>query len=171
MRINRYGTTFLEEKEIFDNLYFGNLKKLSDVYTDKKTTEKFNNSKNLNKDSFDNLNLFLEITEDIKDFDKLNQSNWFMPNNYCADLIDQLYTKCKNQTEIERVNQELELFQKHNMIDLLFYLKYLVDTMRQNNIVWGVGRGSSVASYTLYLIGVHKINSLKYNLDIKEFLK
>lgn len=171
MRINRYGTTFLEEKEIFDNLYFGNLKKLSDVYTDKKTTEKFNNSKNLNKDSFDNLNLFLEITEDIKDFDKLNQSNWFMPNDYCVDLIDQIYAKCKNQTEIERVNQELELFQKHNMIDLLFYLKYLVDTMRQNNIVWGVGRGSSVASYTLYLIGVHKINSLKYNLDIKEFLK
>jgi DNA polymerase III alpha subunit len=43
--------------------------------------------------------------------------------------------------------------------------------MRKNKIVWGVGRGSSVASYVLFLIGIHKVNSLKYNLDIKEFLK
>jgi DNA polymerase III alpha subunit len=57
------------------------------------------------------------------------------------------------------------------MFDLLFYLKYLVDTMRENKIVWGVGRGSSVASYVLYLIGVHKIDSIKYELDINEFLK
>ena len=54
---------------------------------------------------------------------------------------------------------------------LLCYLKYLVDTMREHNIVWGVGRGSSVASYCLYLLGVHKINSIKFELDIKEFLK
>ena len=57
------------------------------------------------------------------------------------------------------------------MIDLLCYLKYLVDTMREHNIVWGVGRGSSVASYCLYLLGVHKIDSIKYELDIREFLK
>jgi DNA polymerase III alpha subunit len=57
------------------------------------------------------------------------------------------------------------------MFDLLFYLKYLVDTLRENKVLWGVGRGSSVASYVLYLIGVHKIDSLKYNLDIAEFLK
>jgi DNA polymerase III alpha subunit len=70
-----------------------------------------------------------------------------------------------------RVTEELTLFAQHNMIPLLKYLKYLVDTMRKNNIVWGVGRGSSVASYCLYLIGVHKIDSIKYSLDIKEFLK
>ena len=71
----------------------------------------------------------------------------------------------------ERLIEEIELFRQHNMTDLLRYLKYLVDTMREHNIVWGVGRGSSVASYCLYLIGVHKIDSIKYNLDIKEFLK
>jgi hypothetical protein len=48
---------------------------------------------------------------------------------------------------------------------------YALFTMRENKIVWGVGRGSSVASYVLFLIGVHKINSIKYNLDINEFLK
>ena len=43
--------------------------------------------------------------------------------------------------------------------------------MRKNNIVWGVGRGSSVASFVLFLIGVHKINSLYYDISIDEFLR
>ena len=71
----------------------------------------------------------------------------------------------------ERVIAELQLFRQHNMIDLLRYLKYLVDTMRENNIVWGVGRGSSVASYVLYLLGVHRIDSMYYELDPAEFLR
>jgi DNA polymerase III alpha subunit len=57
------------------------------------------------------------------------------------------------------------------MFTLLKYLKYLVDTMRTHNIVWGVGRGSSVASFILFLIGIHRINSLHYDLSIDEFLK
>jgi len=48
---------------------------------------------------------------------------------------------------------------------------YLVDFMRENEIVWGVGRGSSVASYVLYLIGVHRIDSIKFGLDWREFLR
>ena len=50
-------------------------------------------------------------------------------------------------------------------------VKILVDVSKENNIVLGVGRGSSVASYILYLLGIHKVDSLAYNLDIKEFLK
>jgi DNA polymerase III alpha subunit len=57
------------------------------------------------------------------------------------------------------------------MMDMLFFIKYLVDTLRKNKIIWGVGRGSSVASYVLYLIGVHKVDSIKYNLPIEEFFK
>ena len=50
-------------------------------------------------------------------------------------------------------------------------MKYIIDTLRENNIVWGVGRGSSVSSYMLYLIGVHKVDSIKYNLNINEFIR
>ena len=57
-----------------------------------------------------------------------------------------------------------------NLFPVLKVLIYIIDTMRKNNLVWGIGRGSSVASYVLYLIGVHKVDS-KYNLDIKEFPK
>ncbi len=70
-----------------------------------------------------------------------------------------------------RVAEELELFRARNLFPVLQTLIYIVDTMRKHNIVWGIGRGSSVASYCLYLIGVHRIDSYKYNLDIHEFLK
>ena len=70
-----------------------------------------------------------------------------------------------------RVESELEEFSKRNLTDLLKFLIYLVDTARKNNIIYGVGRGSSIASYVLFLLGVHRIDSYKYNLDIKEFLK
>lgn len=171
MQIDKFGNTVLTDTEIFDSLYKGKLFQLSNVYTDNQTADKFNQSKNKNKDYFEELkeHKFLEI--DVTEFDKLNQTNWFMPKDYCSNLVELLYSKCKTEEEIDRVSQELELFVKHNMIDLLHYLKYLVDTMKENNILWGVGRGSSVASYILFLIGVHKINSLKYNLDIHEFLK
>ena len=63
------------------------------------------------------------------------------------------------------------MYQKRDLFMLLQYMKYLVDLMRENNIVWGVGRGSSVSSFVLFLIGIHRINSLYYDLDIEEFLK
>lgn len=72
---------------------------------------------------------------------------------------------------VARVEEELLEYKARNMYPVLQLMIYIVDTMRKNDIVWGVGRGSSVASYLLYLIGVHKVDSIKYNLDIKEFLK
>lgn len=70
-----------------------------------------------------------------------------------------------------RVEEELALYKARNMYSVLQLMIYIVDTMRKSNIVWGVGRGSAVSSYVLYLIGIHKVDSIKYNLDIKEFLK
>lgn len=108
----------------------------------------------------------------IKDFDKQAQNNWFMPESYkTLDIAEYVLTLCKTDAELQRTGEELLLFQKYDMFDLLRYLKYLVDTMRNNNIVWGVGRGSSVSSFVLFLIGVHKINSLYFGLSIDEFIK
>lgn len=108
----------------------------------------------------------------IEDFDITNQKNWHMPDEYKnMDIAQWILDQCKNDEERQRVGKELLMFLDRNLFPLLQYLKYLVDIMRKYNIVWGVGRGSSVSSYVLYLIGVHKINSLYYDLDINEFLK
>ena len=76
-----------------------------------------------------------------------------------------------NAEASQRVEMELALYKERNLFPIIQVLLYVVDVLRTNELVWGVGRGSSVASYVLYLIGIHKVDSLKYNLDIKEFLK
>lgn len=101
-----------------------------------------------------------------------NQKIWFMPEEYVQlDIAKWVLDQCKNEVELQRAGQELLLYSDRDMFDLLKYLKYFVDTLRKNNVVWGVGRGSSVASFVLYLIGVHKINSITYNLDVEEFIR
>ena len=102
---------------------------------------------------------------------ELDSNNWFIPESYKnIDIEKWLIDRCP-EPNLPRLQEELTLFQKHNMIIVLKAMKYLVDTFRENNIVWGVGRGSSVASYALYLIGIHKVDSVKYELPITEFFK
>jgi hypothetical protein len=100
------------------------------------------------------------------------QSMWHMPEKYkVLDIAQHVLSLCKTEAELQRCGSELLLYQERGLFDLLRYLTYLVDVMTQNQIIWGVGRGSSVASYVLYLLGVHRINSMYYNLDIAEFLR
>ena len=102
----------------------------------------------------------------------IHKNNWFIPKEYQDfDIENWVLVQCKDVLAYRRAEQELALYRQNNMIPVLKTMKYIVDTLRKNNIVWGVGRGSSVASYVLYLIGVHKIDSIKYNLPIEEFFK
>ena len=108
----------------------------------------------------------------IQEFDEKCQENYYIPKEYRDfDIAKFVLDQCQNEAELQRAGEELLLYQERDMFTLLKYLKYLVDTMRANDIVWGVGRGSSVSSFVLFLIGVHKINSLYYDLPITEFLK
>jgi len=108
----------------------------------------------------------------VPQFDYMNQQEWMMPAEYKQlDIAEHLLSLCATDAELQRVGQELLLYNDRNLFDLLRYLKYLVDTMKEHNIIWGVGRGSSVASYVLYLLGVHKIDSMYYDLDPEEFLR
>ena len=107
-----------------------------------------------------------------EDYDKACQSNWLMPEEYKnLDIENFVYSKCLTQISTVRAMEEMAEYKSRNMLDLLRWLKYFVDTCEANNIVRGVGRGSSVASYVLYVLGVHSIDSLKYNLDWHEFLR
>jgi len=101
----------------------------------------------------------------------VDRTCWLIPDKYkTMDIEEFLANSCPKQN-YDRLTAELELFHKHGMIDMLRAMKYIVDTLRKNNVLWGVGRGSSVASYVLYLIGVHKIDPIKYELPIDEFFK
>lgn len=118
------------------------------------------------------LSILKHLDISVEEFDQHRQRQWFVPDYYKnLDLIDYLMGKCSTLEEQERVAEEWIVYEDRNLINLLKLMVYMVDVFRENKIVWGVGRGSSVSSYILYLIGVHKINSIKYGLDFSEFLK
>ena len=173
MKTNEYGQVIVDADDIFNLLYSGKLEALKTLLVeDESTLNQFNIAIDTNADNISKLTRYEKPKIDLLIFDQEKQSKWFMPEEYrLYDIVDWLYCKCLTQEQKDRVTLELKLYAQHNMIFLLKYLKYLVDTMRKHKIVWGVGRGSSVASYCLFLIGVHKVDSLKYKLDINEFLK
>ena len=127
---------------------------------------------------FDDGNVSAKHTDILKDepdlstLIKLGLETWFIPKKYLElDVSKCVLDKCKTDAERDRINLEMQEFIKRDMIKVLQFLIYFIDTMRENNLVWGTGRGSSVASYVLFLIGVHKVDSIKYDLDYKEFLR
>jgi DNA polymerase III alpha subunit len=118
------------------------------------------------------VNQYIEPNVSVEEFDRQNQTNWYMPNEYKElDIAEYILSLCNTQEELQRCGEELLMYQDRNLFDLLKYLKYLVDTMKENNVIWGVGRGSSVSSYVLYKLEVHRIDSMYYNLEVDEFLR
>ena len=170
MKFDQYGQPYCTESDLVDLLYQQPSVNIRDFVVD--CPDRYNQSvKELHLD-WPLLSKYVANTQPLAEFDQQQQSEWFMPEEYKhLDIAKWLLDLCKSQDELQRVGEELLLFQERNLFPLLCYLKYLVDTMRDHNIVWGLGRGSRVASYVLFLIGVHKINSMYFDLDIQEFLK
>lgn len=114
-----------------------------------------------------------EVEEDNYLSTRTDLENWDMPDSYKnLDIYNYVLDKCPDEIiNMNRVCYELREYELRGMFPVLNFLVYLVDRCKEHNVVLGVGRGSSVASYVLYLIGVHKVDSLKYDLDIEEFLK
>jgi DNA polymerase III alpha subunit len=141
--------------------------------------------------------LFVDkVTKDIKQFNALMSRDdaittkeeckplnfdWDLPEYYLTlDVKSHVLRKLEQEKltsdeELEerfaRVLTEVKAFAKLNLINLLRCLIYIVDTFTKCGIVWGVGRGSSVSSYVLYLIGVHDIDSVQFELPFTDFVK
>jgi len=172
MNYDKFGQSYLSEDELCDVLYRNPdaditqfLVEDPDLYNDS-VIQEFADMKLLSK-----YHPYPD-TYDIRVFDQVQQKTWYMPQEYKdLDIAEWVLSQCKTDAELQRVAEELLLYQERDLFNLLRYLKYFVDTMRKESVLWGLGRGSSVASYILYLIGVHRIDSMFYDLDIKEFLK
>jgi len=155
MRLDKYSNPIFNEQDIFEALYKGYQFPVNDTFI---VDNRSDSVKHLEEQiGFK----FLEPYEthfEIAEYDSACQSIWNMPPEY-------------KSLNIENLEEELEAYKARNMLDLLRWLKYFVDTCSKEDVVWGVGRGSSVASFILYLIGVHNIDPIKYNLDWREFLR
>jgi DNA polymerase III alpha subunit len=177
MNYDEYGQCWTTTDELFDLLYQDPTLDLARFNVDQSSEAarslfQYNNAVKNTYAPFPELKILSKSPETVEEFDRIQQSHWYMPQEYKdMDIAKHILDLCKTQEELQRVGEELLLYADRDLLDLLKYLKYFVDTMRANNVVWGLGRGSSVASYVLYLLGVHRINSMYYDLDIKEFLK
>ena len=168
------GVPRFSNRDLTDMIYSGHVDKCHVVLCDPSDDiDKFNAA--MQDQHLPELTKYIALDVDQKTFDGALQSEWFMPDEYkdinvYEYVLGKAETPCPQHVQ-DRIWQELDAFRERGMKDLLRYMIYLVDYMRENNIVWGVGRGSSVASYVLYLIGVHRIDSIKYDLDWREFLR
>ena len=174
MKTDNLGIPRFTNKDLINMIYTGHADKVHVVLCDANDdVDKFNSA--MEEQGLDKLQKYIPLDVDQKTFDGVCQGEWFMPNEYkdinvYEYVLGKAETPCPQHVQ-DRIWQELDAFRDRGMKDLLRYMIYLVDFMRENNIVWGVGRGSSVASYVLYLIGVHKINSIQFGLDWREFLR
>ena len=171
MKTDKLGIPRFTNKDLVDMIYSGHADKVHVVLCDADDdVDKFNAA--MEEQGFDKLQKYIPLDVDQKTFDGVCQGEWFMPDEYkTLNVHNYVLTKCTTQDETARSAEELAEFEGRGMMNLLRYMIYLVDFMRENDIVWGVGRGSSVASYVLYLIGVHRINSIQFDLDWREFLR
>ena len=171
MKTDYFGCMMYTENDLIDLAYTNKLKNISVNHKhNNQIIEQFNRY----VEELDLTKAF-DLKKDnitLEEFDLSQQSIWLMPDQYNnLDIKEFIKNKWTTQQELERFYFEFEKFKIANLISLLQYLVFLVDLLRSNNIIWGVGRGSSVASFILYKIGIHKIDPLKYNLDFTDFLK
>jgi len=89
-------------------------------------------------------------------------SNEIIPNIRGGDEYD---------IHIQRLQQEIDYVVKHNHQSFIMKMKKLLNKFKEDDIVYGVGRGSACSSYLLYVMGVHDINPIKYEINPKEFFK
>ena len=179
MIVDEYGTVGYTQKEVIDYLRINPNFDLTGLFlVDGEQYEKARSETNM--DDPDRTPFLPEISVwdnrsyelPVEEYHRELQKAWLMPEEYSDLNIEKyLIDKCNSEVECSRVHSELKLYEKFGLMNLLRYLKYLRDTAYKNEIVWGVGRGSSCCSYCLFLMGIHRVDSIRYNLEITEFLR
>lgn len=80
----------------------------------------------------------------------------------------------KNSTEYteygKRVAHELSIMQELGFTDYILMVWDVINFCNENNIPTGLGRGSAAGSLVLYLIGVTKVDPIKYGLYFERFI-
>lgn len=145
---------------------------VENFYSHDHTVEQHNQAIKLNYSDLSELKSLPEIDMEAQQWHAKNQQSWFIPHSYKNfDIVKYVLDRCNGEEELQRAGEELLEYAKRDLLCLLVYIKYLVDTMRNANVVWGVGRGSSVASFVLYKLELHRINSIEHELDFYEFMR
>ena len=90
-----------------------------------------------------------------------------------------LLTLCQNGSKTlnleteeykKRLDHEFNIIKELGFIDYILLVWDVINFCKESQIPTGLGRGSAAGSLVLYLIGVTKIDPLKYNLYFERFI-
>jgi len=103
-------------------------------------------------------------------------SDWNLPDCYknldltlyFSELLSRLPEDKTGVREI-RVGNELLEVKNRGLENMFRTIIYVLDILKEKNIIWGVGRGSSCASFLLFLMGLHLVDPIKYQIPYQEF--
>lgn len=122
-----------------------------------------------------------QVTTDVDEPVRLDFS-WHLPAPYLdlnlyeavgaafeARLPSLSYTAEQQEVALDRLAAELEEVERRGMVQFVKTIIYVLDTFRQEGVIWGVGRGSSCASYVLFTLGLHSVDPVLYNVPMSEF--
>lgn len=105
-----------------------------------------------------------------KEYAQLDLAEYLMNAFFNQELQDRLkYTQTQTDIAIVRIANELEQIEIRHMSQFMRTIIFILDEFKRNNIVWGVGRGSSCASYLLFLIGLHVVDCVIFEVPMEEF--
>ena len=176
MTVDEYGQVYLATSEIINKIYsdplFDSTSAFIDDHLELRKHSQFHKHFEIKSQP--------EATKpdmDPIDYHKLLSEDWHMPadyksldiQNYCYERLQKL--NLSDEIYIKTLEEELAEFKKRNMTNVLKFMIYLMQVIKEKDIVTGAGRGSSVSSLVLFLIGVHYIDPIKYSLSYKEFLR
>lgn len=135
-----------------------------------------------------------ELTPEIRQFNALGEHrltvkqsvdprnfppNWVLPepykyfnlDEYLFGLADRIERDDLYEARVERLSSEIWLFKEEKLDDVLRVLIYVIDVMKEKNVIWGVGRGSSCSSYLLFLLGLHEVDPVRYGIEVTDFIR
>ena len=81
-----------------------------------------------------------------------------------------LNTKSNKQDYIDRAQQELDILNELGFIDYILLNWDILNWCHENHVPTGPGRGSAAGSLILYLLGVTKVDPIKYGLFFERFV-
>lgn len=107
----------------------------------------------------------LGISEDSSNYDFLRDLALNGFKNLNINKSDKNYSKY-----VDRAKHELDTLKELGFIDYILLVWDVIHFCKTNDIPTGLGRGSAAGSLILYLVGVTRIDPVKYDLYFERFI-
>jgi len=117
-----------------------------------------------------------EVPLKVKSINDDFDLTWKIPKEYLELDIDKyvkglVHPEGKPEVREARLENEVAEFKRRDLLNFLRVIIYIVETFKKEKVIWGVGRGSSCASYLLFLIGLHLVDPILFDIPMTEFLR